>query len=198
MGVYREAVRSIDKKSYEPALARLEALLLTNPVTVTIDQSSVPQDAAELGDALPESLGIWSDALADTPFQGSVSDRRAQVTVKFVREMRDLPMAQGDLQAQRDFYWSRVDHSYKLNATIRVVYRTGRRFISEEEASGIIAHELGHLIGLDDAVQYDGLMGYFVPGRPKRRVEPEEVEAAQGFRRMVRDKIDGVKSVATR
>lgn len=198
MGVYREAARSVDKKSYEPALARLEALLLTSPVTVTIDQTTVPQDAVELGDALPEALGIWSDALPDSPFQQSGSDANQRVTVKFVREMSDLPMAQGDIRAQRDFYWSRADHSYKLNATIRVVYRTGRRFITEEEASGIIAHELGHLIGLDDVAQDDGLMGYFVPGRPKRRVEPEEVDVAQNFRRMVRDKIDAVKGATSR
>ena len=196
MGVYKEAVRSSDNRRYPSALARLDALVLSEPVTVAIDADSVPEDSPELGRSLPAGLQIWNDALSDSPFVEAAPGKRPQVTVKFVPDMRDLPSAQGDVQAQRDFYWGRRDYSYKLNATIRVVYRTGRRFLTREEAAGIIAHELGHLIGLDDVDDDDGLMGYFVAGRPKRRVEPEEIETAQNFRKMVRDKIDEIKRVA--
>lgn len=189
MDVYQEAVRSADRKRYTSALARLKALLMSEPVTVSLDRSSLPDDAEELADALPDAIRIWSDALPDSPFR-SADGSKANVTIKFVREMRDLPSAQGDIQAQRDFFWSRIDHSYKINATIRVVYRTGRRTVTGQEASGIIAHELGHLIGLDDVSEDEGLMGYFVAGRPKTRVEPEEIETAVAFRKMLRDKIE--------
>jgi hypothetical protein len=193
MDVFHEAVKSGERKKYSPALARLEALILAQPVTVGIDESNIPRDAPELRDTLDKALAMWNEALPDSPFVPAEPGKKPQVLVKFVSRMSDLPSAQGDIQAQRDFYWGRNDYSYKISATIRVVYRTGRRSITQAEASGIIAHELGHLIGLDDVTEDDCLMGYFIPGKPKTRVEPEEVEAALTFRRMVKEKIDDYK-----
>src|SRR5688572_9035079 len=101
MDVYRDAVRATNRKKYPDALARLEALLLDQPVTVAIDQTTVPRDAEELGDALPAALRIWDDAISDAPFTEATNGRQPQVIVKFVRSMPDVPQAQGDIQAQR-------------------------------------------------------------------------------------------------
>jgi hypothetical protein len=197
MQVYRAAVEAGSKKQYSPALARLKALLLDQPVTVAIDESTVPEDAKELADALPTALKIWQGALSDSPFQEAPLSKKPQVVIRFVSSLKDLPQAQGDVQAQRDFYWGRKDHGYKLTATIRVMYRTGRRFLDLDEASGVVAHELGHLLGLDDVETREGLMGYFVAGRPKTRVEPEEVVAVGNFRQMIKDQIATIEKNAS-
>lgn len=193
MSVYRDAVRATTGKSYESALARLDALLLVDPATVAIDLSSVPAEGRGLANSLDPALDIWRGAIVDSPFRAASAGEKPQIVVKFVRSMSDIADAQGDVQAQRDFFWSKSKHGYKLSATVRVVYRTGSRLITRDEAAGIIAHELGHLLGLDDYPSGTGLMGFFIPGSPKKGLEPEELNALLEFRQMVKDQVDLIR-----
>src|SRR5690606_25704472 len=105
LDVYRDAVKSGDGKKYSVALAKLEALALSKPVTVAIEAESVPRNAPELADTLDDALAIWREALPDSPFVLAKPGEKPNVTIRFVNRMSDVPGAQGDIRAQREFFW---------------------------------------------------------------------------------------------
>jgi len=181
---------------YQPALAKLESLLMVEPVTVGIDSDSLPADCPSFRDGVQKGLGIWHDALNDDPFVSAESvKKRPMVLIKFVKDMDaeggDL---QGMIEAEHEFKWSSSFHTSKLVSTMYVVYRTEGRNLSQLEVAEVVAHELGHLLGLTDAYAPKGLMGPFVAGAPRLAPSNVELEAVREFRQTVKDAIAGIEN----
>jgi hypothetical protein len=183
------------KNKFQPALAKLEALLMVDPVSVGIDRSTLPAVCGSFDKDVARGIGIWRNALGDSPFTlAKDSQSRPTVLIKFVKTISnqggDL---QGMIEAEHEFKWNGSKHTSKLTGTMYVVYRTEGRNLTDDEVSEVVAHELGHLLGLTDADTTTGLMGPFVAGAPRLAPSSNELDAVQQFRQQVRDEIDHIE-----
>ena len=103
------------------------------------------------------------------------------ILVKFVNAIDSGGDVQGQVEATRMLHWGSTV-SYKIEGTLLVRRTTGRRALTEDEMTEVVAHELGHLLGLDDADECAGLMGPFVAGRPRLKPSKNEVNAVVNYR----------------
>lgn len=166
-------------------LATLQSYLLAQPVTVGIDPSDQGDWKTE---SILKGIQIWSDALEDSPFVLARPGQKPMVVVKFVNSIETGGDVQGQVEATRMLHWGNAV-SYKIEATLLIRRTTGRRELREDEISEVVAHELGHLLGLDDAEECVGLMGPFVPGHARVRPSREELNAVLDYRDQLRTAI---------
>lgn len=192
---YNDALSDAKHSHYQPALAKLESLIMVDAVPIAIDKANLPADAQGYEDSVSKGISIWRDALPDCPYR-MVKDaaEHPAVLIKFVKSIAnhggDL---QGMITAQHEFRWNGTQHSNKLNCTVFVVYKIDGRNLSHNEVSEVVAHELGHLLGLTDFMQPVGLMGPFIPGQPRLQPSPDEIKAVNSFRKTVRNQIDKIE-----
>lgn len=188
---YSEAMADLSHDQGQCALAKLESLLMKQPVTVGIDTMTLPFASKTFGDAVNQGMAIWSSAITDSPFVLATGNARPMVLVKFVEKM-DNP-GDGDLQglieAQHEYRWSANFHSNKLVSTMYIVYHTEGRKLTQSELAEVVSHELGHLLGLTDNDAPRGLMGPFVAGYPRLAPSTAEIAAVNDFRQTLRDAI---------
>jgi hypothetical protein len=195
---YLDAVSDADHNRTQPALAKLESLLMDKSVTVGIDKSTLNNAPANFSKAVEHGINIWRDALPDSPYVlGDNTTKRPIVLVKFVKtidnEGGDL---QGMIEAEHEFRWTGSTHTNILNSTMYIVTKTEGRYLTENEVAEVTAHELGHLLGLTDASAPKGLMGPFVAGEPRLAPSSSELDAVNEFRQMVRDEIAKIETSA--
>ena len=190
---YADALQDVQHGRFQPALAKLESMLMIDTVTIGIDKGTLPSGLS-YDKAVEKGLGIWHTALPDSPYQLATGAKRPMILVKFVRSMpaegADL---QGMVEAEHEFKWNGTQHACSISGTIYVVYRAEGRSLSQNEVAEVVAHELGHLLGLTDAPSPRGLMGPFIPGTPRMEPSSEEMSAVQQLRDAVRDEIDRIE-----
>ena len=192
---YHDALTQAQKSDFQPALAKLESLLMVDAVTIGIDTQSLPKDAKGYSDSVEKGISIWCDALPDCPYR-MVKDPKVHpaVLVKFVKTLDERGAdLQGMIKAQHEFRWTGTKHTSTLNCTLYVVYRCEGRNLTHTEAAEVVGHELGHLLGLGDADVEDGLMGPFIQGKPRLRPSEAELEALVQLRQTVRAEIDKIE-----
>ena len=185
MSTYRRAVEE-SSKNRPKATALLRGLLLST-VVVGIDRSSLAGGDYDWEDGVLAGLNVWSNALDDSPFLMAKEGEKADIVIKFVDKINDSNHAQGLVKAQRHFYWQGNQSGARVSGTIFVRSNVGRRWISGDEISRVVSHELGHLLGLDDDRNGDGIMGDFVAGRGHKQPSRNELDSVLDFRKMVRD-----------
>ncbi len=171
-------------------LAMLESYLLNSRVTVGLDPSD-KSDGKVTG--IARGIRIWEDALPDSPFVLARPGEKPMITVKFVNSIDSGGDVQGQIEATRYLRWGSTV-SYKITGTMLVRVNTGRRPLREDEITEVVAHELGHVLGLDDAEDCVGLMGPFVPGRARLRPSDDELQAVVQYRDQLREAIARVNN----
>lgn len=188
---FSDALSDLSSRKVQCALAKLESLALDQPISVGIDPKGMPFASPIFDSSLKQGLGIWARALPDSPYVLGNDSARPDILVRFVSKMlrKDEGDLQGKIDAQHEYRWSTRSHSQKLICTMTIVYQTDGRLLTQNEMSEVIAHELGHMLGLTDARNLQGLMGPFVPGRPRLAPSDEEVEAVTEIRGAARDAI---------
>lgn len=163
-------------------LATLQSYLLSEQVTVGFD----PRDTSDPRmESVRKGIQVWADALPDSPFVLARTGEKPMVVVRFVNSITGGGDIQGQIEATRYLRWGNRS-SYKIEATMLVRQTTGRRNMRDDEITEVVAHELGHLLGLDDAEECLGLMGPFVPGRARLKPSREELDAVLDYRDQLR------------
>ncbi|HTQ08540.1 MAG TPA: hypothetical protein VMI31_00570 [Fimbriimonadaceae bacterium] len=166
-------------------LATLESYLMADTVTVGLapgDQTGWQANSIQRG------IRIWADSIPDCPFTLVDPGQKPMIVVKFVNSIESGGDIQGQVEAIRSLRWG-ASVSYKISGTLLVRLNTGNHELKEDELSEVVAHELGHVLGLDDATDCVGLMGPFVPGRPRLAPSKGEVKAVEDYRAQLRQEI---------
>lgn len=167
-------------------LATLKSYLLTDPVTVGLDAGE--EDADWKQDAIRSGIQVWNDSIPDSPFVLAKPGEKPMIAVRFVNGIGSSGDVQGQVESTRYLRWgSQV--SYRIEATLQVKVSTGRRQLRDVEFTEVVAHELGHVLGLDDNSECVGLMGPFVPGHARPAPSREEIRAVLDYRDQLRDAI---------
>lgn len=174
------------KKPVNRVLAELKSFLMDQPVTVGID----PRYAtAEQERALSLAIDMWQEALHDSPFVIARPNEKPHVIIRFIDRIPGEPSLQGQIEMDRRFNWGKNSHSYRVTAEMDVRDNVRGRMLYTEELGSVIAHELGHLLGLDDVHDARSLMGPFVAGRSSISITRPELEAVKAYRQALKDRI---------
>ena len=189
----RQSLEVLEIDSRKPThriLAELKSFLMDQPVSVGVEGGN-PRRAEER--AILQAIDMWQEALPDSPFVYAEPEEKPDVAIRFVDRIESDALLQGQIEMDRRFSWGKSRHSYRLSALMQVrdVFRS--RKLTGDELASVIAHELGHVVGLEDVSDPDALMGPFVSGRSTARIGSDELLAVRDFRLALRDKIRQVE-----
>ncbi len=178
----RNAKKVLRKGDFGRGLATLDSLLFRDGVSVALE---APND---LDASVERGLEVWNEQLGEKTFHFVPAGESADVRVKFVRSLdAEGADVQGMVEASRELSWSDRDRSYKLRATIFVRDNIDGRPLRADETVSVVAHEVGHLLGLADVSSRDRLMGPLVIGYPHAGPTRDESAAVRSFRSSIRD-----------
>ena len=182
MGTYK---RALEEKNKSKSTALLRGLLLST-VTIGVDESTLLGDDYDWEDGVKTGLDSWSNSIDDSPFTLAAKGEKPDIQIKFVRRIESNDQAQGLIKAQRHFYWQGNQSGARVTGVIYVRTDVGRRWISGDEVGRVIAHELGHLLGLDDDHDGTGVMSDFITGRGRKEPSRTEIDSVIDFRQKIR------------
>ncbi|MGV3615629.1 MAG: hypothetical protein ACO1SV_09875 [Fimbriimonas sp.] len=179
---YEMALRDMRAGRTPRAAAVLKGLLLDR-VRVGIDADSLDEkDAATMVSGVSAGVDVWARALPDSPFVFVGPESPADVVVRFVPRIDRRGQIQGLVRAERRFFFKGGHTGYELDGEILLRHNAFGKRLNSDEISRVAAHELGHLLGLDDRYESEGLMGAFTPGPGQMGPTPAELQAVLKFR----------------
>lgn len=184
----------LDAQSGQPraALARLESILLTKPLSVGVAYETIPSGGKGFVDGVKQAVAEWAKHLPEPTFTFVDSDR-SDITVRFVESVPGKEDLQGFIEARYEYNWTESSHSCRISASLYVSSKCERRLLTKSEVAQIVTHELGHLLGLSDSNEERRLMGPFNPAEPCLSPTTEELSAVRQFRGKVLAEMDRIR-----
>lgn len=166
------------------ALAMLKGISYPEGVTIKLDQAAAGQRAGTVARALQRAVHVWHKALdGDSPVRLVVSNDTAEVKVVVTPQ---IPEANHDtlglIDLKKQYRWSRNFHEVKNIGTIYLQKAWDGAPLTENQMAEVLAHEIGHLLGLGDVDTVGNLMGPMVAGRVTLEPKPHELRAVQKLR----------------
>lgn len=140
----------------------------------------LPADATSVQrEALTEAAAIWENALHGAVDFQIVEPGKGQVRVGFKKDVFYAGVASmGRATWNRqllNFGWG--SYGTHISASIEVRTQLFGRECRKEEIRHALAHELGHVLGLDDSSKLGDIMGPHNPERPASAPSQEEAAA---------------------
>jgi hypothetical protein len=179
----KEMKAAYDKGDRDEAIAGIKAILLEDGATVGFveDGHSVKP--------LKRALDAWREAVPDSPFKVAPEGQDPDVKVLFVDRVKGVEAEESDPDAQGQVSYSRPDEEAdgRLHAEILVCTIVDGRDMTPDEETAVIAHELGHLFGLNDSPDGQGLMGEFDPKDVLTGPTDRDAKAVRMLRQELRD-----------
>ena len=135
---------------------------------------------------LKQATDAWNSGLNQTVFRLVENDSPADADVKMVEKIVPSDDLQGQIQAL-------TAPDGKITAKVFVCRQNEGQALSSSEVGEVLTHELGHMIGLDDAP--DGvpageyIMSSFDPDHPVLRPSAEEVQAIEELRSRIKTQL---------
>ncbi|MBA4291471.1 hypothetical protein C0431_00710 [bacterium] len=176
----QEATEAQTKRDYQLSLALLHGIIYNDGVKIAIDPDGLtPTPAARQG--LTNALNSWEKALEkDNPIQFISDPTKAHLTLQFVDKVpRSGHDALGLIELKKRYSWNRTRYEIEISGTIYVQTHFNRIPLTSSQFTEVIAHELGHLLGLDDLNQTGQLMGPMILDQPVSGPNARETYAVQ-------------------
>ena len=176
------------------AMAMLELLLVPMDTDVYVNLDGVPENLrGRFAAGIEEGFALWRSALGDDfPFKLRFSgDRKAPIEIMMVDKIDDKYHQMGEMLITRRVSWSKRSHRAEIEGHMKISrFSSPGRHLTQLEIKHIVAHELGHAFGLDDAEGVRQIMGPVLIGRPHARVNADELERVKFIRDTIREDIE--------
>ena len=172
------------------AEAHLSFILPDKPLVLKLDFSKPHHNTeAECKEAAQKALSMWRGALKEDDFVVSNTAEKPDFVVHFVdnlnREGHDLA---GLVKWTRSVYYysdGSATPETEGDIWIRTLRPDGDGAMSVNHMRSAMAHELGHVLGLEDSPYLGDLMGEMDMSHPVDQIGPHEVEAVLHIRSQV-------------
>lgn len=165
----------------QKAMAHLSLVLLDRPLLVKVDHGTTADSKlGECTSAVNNAIGMWKTALSEESFKLVNKGQRPDITVHFVR---DLDQSGQELSGL--VHWKRSVYLYQDSSAssqtsaeiwIRTVQPNGEE-MKLEHMQASLAHELGHILGLEDTNESGLIMSEMDLSNPAKRISDIEVQS---------------------
>ena len=155
-----KAVAAAAVGDYTHALALLDGGIYSGGVSLGLNESSLGRNRARAHVAFARATQYWQDALgSDCPLRVSTPGEVPQTLVSLVDAIPGDGGELGLIEMKKSYQWTAASFTCGTKAKISVMRSFERKPLSEEEMTEVMAHEIGHLLGLADVEQPGFLMG---------------------------------------
>lgn len=197
---YQQALSAHYSGEPHKALAMLELLLIPPGTEVHADYSPLPAEVRnEFKKGVERGFEMWREVLGnDFPFR-LTNNPKAKVKIQFLEKVSpEQDNCKGEIRSKRRIQWNKEVHYVEFTADVLVAkYSTKNHWMASGEVAQIIAHELGHAMGLGHPKGIGMVMGPVILGDPITQVQPLEAESVIAFRRIVRGTVDRISAQAS-
>ncbi len=192
-----EAVRTGE---HQLAIALLSGSLYPDGITVRLDESNLQGAGERARRATDRAVESWARHLGnDSPIRLVRTGDSAAVRIVLVPSLaEESEDALGFINLEKSYKWNRRSHEVSVRGTIRVLTHWDGRPLTEDEFTEVIAHELGHLMGLADVSRPGPLMGPAVKGRAVTEPNSHEVRILTELRSTLRQRWNSAKNLYDR
>jgi len=192
---YQQALSAHYSGEPHKALAMLELLLIPPGTEVYADYSTLPEEVrSEFEKGVALGFAMWRDVLgSDFPFR-LTNNEKAKVKIRFLEKViPEQDNCKGEIRSKRRIQWNKEVHYVEFMADILVAkYSSNTYWMASGEVAQIVAHELGHAMGLGHPKGVGMVMGPVVLGDPITQVQQTEADSLLAFRRIVRNTWDKI------
>ncbi len=187
----QHARESLESQRWNQTLAHAELILLERPIQLHVDFSGVaPSHLTQCENALLRATQMWSDALGnEVRFEWCDRPEEADVEIEYTTPVlwNGAPVG-GTIEWKRRVVIRGEVAEASTHAKIRVGIKDPRGGdMPEAHLTHICAHELGHVLGLQDSPEEEGVMSRLNLSRPAREISPAERQALLRFRTQAKE-----------
>lgn len=182
-----DALEAQSKRDYQLSLALLHGVIYQGGVKVAVDpRYPAPNAAAKEG--LDRALRTWEQSLGnDDPIRLVSDPASAEVKIQFVDKVpRSGHDALGLIELKKEYRWNNSRYETIVSGTIYIQTHFDKVQLDATQYSEVAAHELGHLLGLEDMPNTGQLMGPMLLEKPVPTPNRREVSAVQFVRNQAR------------
>lgn len=181
------AERDVQQGQLDDAIAHLDLVLMDHPLHYKIDCAGLPPERqAECIAAFRDATALWERAFKNLHFVEVTPDQPAEISVVFQNNVKQNGNdVAGFVSWQRKVVGgvSGVPTHSELTADVRVrTLQPGGEPMLLEHMRHTSAHELGHVLGLDDSPFFGDIMGPLDVKHPVADFEPTELENLRAVR----------------
>ncbi|MFM9872766.1 MAG: matrixin family metalloprotease [Fimbriimonadaceae bacterium] len=198
----QEALEAQSKRDYQLSLALLHGVIYNDGVSISVaPETPVPTSAAK--DGINRALQTWASALTgDDPIKFTSNSDKADVLIKFVDKVPESGNdALGLIKLKKQYRWNKSRYEIEISGTIYIQTHYERTPLNAAQYNEVIAHELGHLLGLDDMPNTGQLMGPMIVDKPVSGPNQRETYAVQFVRNQAKKQwnsvLENIKQDAT-
>lgn len=181
---FQQAIDAREQKDYQLSLALMHGVLYNSGVKIKLKAANGKPITKSAEQGLNSALAAWQDVLGkENPIKIVGADQESDLTLQFVDK---VPSRSNDtlglIELRKEYSWNRSRYETKVSGTIYIQTNYEGRTLTAAQFSEVIAHELGHLLGLNDLAESGQLMGPMIFEKPVYGPQAHESYAVQMIR----------------
>lgn len=186
-----QAQRDIQQGRWQMALAQADCILLSTPIRVWFGFDAKSRRNRGVVKNIRKAMEVWQRAMSDETLFEIVDDpEQADVRISLVDEIRREGFHSGGT-----IRWERTilptdeggyETKYRAEICLALAGPNGRKLNSNQMVHAA-AHELGHVLGLQDSLEVGNIMGPLDLRKPARRPSESEVLALTEVRALANE-----------
>ena len=142
-------------------MALLAGGIYTKGVSVGLAESTLGGNSAKAHRAFTRAVGYWQSSLGgDCPIRFAPAGDIADARISLVDSIPGSGEELGLIEMKKTYGWMEAGHTCSTTAKISVMKVFEGQALSEDEMTEVMAHEMGHLLGLADVEESDPIVTF--------------------------------------